>query len=208
MQDFAKQLFCEQFTVTFQQVAQDAFYSASGRKVIMHKRKSVLVNSSALFSLKLCIFFRLFSSFFRLFSSFFYLFCLFPPFSVFFYVFFCPFISFSIPFPPFNSSLPFVILLYPYPHSFYSFLPFSLLYSALFRNHLFLIFYSYKAFFRLYRFIFYSCLILALIIFYLSLLPLFLSPLSLCVPFYLSLNSLLYLLLFLFMCSLCSDLIF
>ena len=176
----------------------------------MHKRKSVLVNSSALFSLKLCIFFRLFSSFFRLFSSFFYLFLSFS-------ASFCPFFPFPVLFCPFYPfyilsaflTLPCLLLsFYILIHILFTLSHLFASYSALFRNHLFLIFYSYKAFFRLYRFIFYSCLILALIIFYLSLLPLFLSPLSLCVPFYLSLNSLLYLLLFLFMCSLCSDLIF
>ena len=104
----------------------------------MHKRKGALVNSPALVSLKLCIFFRLF---FVLFCSFISFFCL-------FYLF-CPFYPFYILFRFFNSSLPFVILLYPYPHSFYSFPPFRILYSALFRYLIFpfhILLYSSAAF--------------------------------------------------------------
>ena len=137
----------------------------------MHKRKSVLVNSSALVSLKLCIFFRLFPPFFVLFCSFISFFCL-------FYLF-CPFYPFYILFRFFNSSLPFVILLYPYPHSFYSFPPFRILYSALFLNHLFLIFYSYKAFLRLYLSISFYLLSLLLFPCYLCVFP-FIFPWSLC----------------------------
>ena len=125
----------------------------------MHKRKRLLVDSPALFSLKLCISFRLFLPFFR-------------PFSVFFH-----------PFPPFNSSLPFVILLYPYPHSFYSFLPFPLFWCLI---PLFTISQS---------FISYSFILIKPSYVFISL-----------YPFYLL--SLLYLLLFLFMCSRRSDLIF
>ena len=62
-------------------------YSASGRKVILHKRESVLVSSLALFPLKLCIFFRLFLPFsilFPLFTSFLPFLILFYPLSTFF----------------------------------------------------------------------------------------------------------------------------
>ena len=117
----------------------------------MHKRKGVLANSPALFSLKLCIYFRLFPPFSILFLPFFVFFRLFLSFLSFscplisffclFYIF-CPFYPFYILFRFFNSSLPFVILLYPFIPSFLLFLPFRLLYSALFRfifsNHLFL----------------------------------------------------------------------
>ena len=103
------------------------------------------------------------SAFFCPFSTFF---CLFPPLSVLSFLFLSSsilFLSFSaFPYPfyilsyPFsalfcliNSSLPFVILLYPSPHSFYSFLPFRLLYSALFRYLIFpfhILLYSSTAF--------------------------------------------------------------
>ena len=69
----------------------------------MHKRKGALANSSALLSLKLCIFF-----------------CLFLSFS-------CPF---SVLFNLFTSFLPFLILFYPFSIFFYSFRLLSLLYSA------------------------------------------------------------------------------
>lgn len=91
----------------------------------MHKRKGVLANSSALVSLKLCIFFRLFLSF---------------------SVLFCPFYPFYILFRLFTSFLPFLILFYPFSTFFYSF---RLLCSALFRYLIFpfhILLYSSTAF--------------------------------------------------------------
>ena len=88
----------------------------------MHKRKGVLVSSSALVSLKLCIFF-----------------CLFLSFS-------CPFYPFYILFRLFTSFLPFLILFYPFSTFFYSF---RLLCSALFRYLIFpfhILLYSSTAF--------------------------------------------------------------
>ena len=82
----------------------------------MHKRKGVLANSSALVSLKLCIFFCLFLSFSALFILFIF-FSAFLPLSH-------PSLSFSIPFSPslilsasylcFIPLLPFIYLLYPF----------------------------------------------------------------------------------------------
>lgn len=100
----------------------------------MHKGKGVLVDSAALFSLKLCIYFRLFLSFFCLFFLFLSSFVLLYPFLSLFRLF--------------NSSLPFVILLYPFTPSFYSLLSFlhcsaALFCFLLFLNHLFLIICSY-----------------------------------------------------------------
>ena len=162
-------------------------YSARGRKVIMHKRKSVLVNSPALFSLKLCILFRLFppfSTFFCLFSA---SFCPFFPFPVLFYPFsvlFCLSLSFFILFYPFyalfcliKSSLPSVILLYPFLPSFTlsSLLALSaaLFCFLLFLNLLLLIFYSYKAFLRLYL----SISLLPFIFALFTLIPVYVFPL-------------------------------
>ena len=73
----------------------------------MHKRKGALANSSALLSLKLCIFFCLFLSFS----------CPFP-------VLFLSFLTFFTSFPPF------FILFYPFSTFFNSFRLLSLLYSA------------------------------------------------------------------------------
>ena len=76
----------------------------------MHKRKGVLANSSALVSLKLCIFFRLFLSFFYLFSA--------------FSCPFLPFLSFLYSFPPF-----YLFSTFPYP--FLSLFHILLLFSPL-----------------------------------------------------------------------------
>ena len=85
-----------------------------------------------------------------------YFFAFFSPFSALFRpfltlpCFFCPLLSFI---GSFISSSPFVILLYPYPHSFCSLLSFFstvlLPYSAFYYSSIiyFLSFYSYKAFF-------------------------------------------------------------
>ena len=62
----------------------------------MHKRKGVLANSSALVSLKLCIFFCLFLSFSCPFPVLFNLFTSFPPFFILFYPFFTFFNSFRL----------------------------------------------------------------------------------------------------------------
>ena len=142
----------------------------------------MLVNSSALVSLKLCIFFCLFLSF----SALFILFIFFPAFLPLFYLS----LSFSIPFPPslilsasylcFIPLLPFIYLLYP----FYSFS--LLLFLSLFIPLIYL---------SIFPFTFHSCLVLVLIPYYLFY-PCSCPSLSLCVPFYLSLLSLLYLLLF------------
>ena len=83
------------------------------------------MDSSALVSLKLCIFFRLFLSFFS--------------FSTLFLSFFCPFSAF------FNSSPPFIALLYPFP-------PFLRLYLFIFFSCLVLIFISYPLIISLYSF--------------------------------------------------------
>ena len=88
----------------------------------MHKRKGALASSSALVSLKLCIFFLPFS------------------------VIFCPFYPFYILFRLFTSFLPFLILFYPFFTFFYSF---RLLCSALFRYLIFpfhILLYSSTAF--------------------------------------------------------------
>ena len=88
----------------------------------MHKRKGALASSSALVSLKLCIFFLPFS------------------------VIFCPFYPFYILFRLFTSFLPFLILFYPFSTFFYSF---RLLCSALFRYLIFpfhILLYSSTAF--------------------------------------------------------------
>ena len=125
----------------------------------MHKRKGALANSSALLSLKLCIFFCLFLSFFCPFPV---LFNLFLPLSH-------PSLSFSIPFPPslilsasylcFIPLLPFIYLLYPFCFFF------LLLFLSLFIPLIYL---------SIFPFTFHSCLVFALIPL-LSLLPLFLS---------------------------------
>ena len=113
----------------------------------MHKRKGALVNSSALVSLKLCIFFCLFLSF----SALFILFIFFSAFLPLFYLS----LSFSIPFPPslilsasylcFIPLLPFIYLLYP----FCSFWP--LLFLSLFIPLIYL---------SIFPFTFHSCLVL------------------------------------------------
>ena len=140
-----------------------------------------------------------FSAFFRPFLFFYILFLPFLP--------FLPFLSFLYSFPLFNSSLPFIVLLYPFIPSFYSLLSFFnclLPYFAFYYSSIiyFLFFYSYKAFFSslsLYiPFTFCSCPCS-----YSLVISFTLAPVSL--PFFISL---LYLLLFLFMCSRCSDLIF
>ena len=119
----------------------------------MHKRKGVLANSSALVSLKLCIYFRLFLSFFYPFSAFFtfsVLFCLslsflypflsfFPPYSallnlpsllLFFYILFHLLLLFLhlifCLIPLFNISLSYPFILF---HSFYILKPCYNLYS-------------------------------------------------------------------------------
>ena len=114
----------------------------------MHKRKGVLTNSSALVSLKLCIFF-----------------CLFLSFS-------CPFSSFFVllyPFSAFLPFLPFLILFYPFSTFFNSFRLLSLLYSA------FTIYLSSLSFLLFLAFIilkpFYSPYLSLYIPFYLSFLP-------------------------------------
>ena len=128
----------------------------------MHKRKGALANSSALLSLKLCIFFCLFLSFS----------CPFP-------VLFLSFLTFFTSFPPF------FILFYPFSTFFNSFRLLSLLYSAFtiylssLSFLLFLAFIILKPFYSLiylsiFPFTFHSCLVFALIPL-LSLLPLFLS---------------------------------
>ena len=105
----------------------------------MHKRKSVLVDSLALVSLKLCIFFPPFSILFPLFLPF-------LSFSAFPYPFFILSYPFSALFCLIKSSLPSVILFYPFSTFFYSF---RLLCSALFRYLIFpfhILLYSSTAF--------------------------------------------------------------
>ena len=72
-------------------------YSASGRKVIMHKRKSVLVSSLALHPSKLCISFHLFLLF-LLFPAFFLLFFCSFSLLLFLSLFNSPYLSLCIPF--------------------------------------------------------------------------------------------------------------
>ena len=104
-------------------------YSASGLKVMMHKGKGVLVNSSALVSLKLCIFFAFSCPFLPFLYSFppFYLFSTFPyPFLSLFHILllFSPLMFCLIPL--FNISLSYPFILF---HSFYILKPCYNLYS-------------------------------------------------------------------------------
>ena len=100
----------------------------------MHKRKGVFANSSALLSLKLCIFFRPFLYFFAIFYLFPPFFNLFYPFSTFSSLIFRSVTFLLYPFYSFLFLKPFYNLFYLFIISFislYSLLPFILALSLL-----------------------------------------------------------------------------